>query len=146
MGGCCVMRRFVLIALALVLVLTVSSAASQRKSTVDRNVRAASASGAKLERKLERKAHAAKKAFRKAFRQYRATNGITAESVGDLCAIGVIPGPSGGFNIRLGLFNVTSPSVAYGILDPFHALGGQSLLIESVFSPAAPLGGTVDVL
>jgi hypothetical protein len=67
-------------------------------------------------------------------------------AVGDLCAIAVVPGPAGNFNIRFGIFNVASSSVDFTIMDSFHALGERSLLHESVFSTAAPVGGSINVL
>jgi hypothetical protein len=72
---------------------------------------------------------------------------------GNLCAIAVIPGPATSSNIRFGVFNTTSLGGAgvvgntldHLIVDSFSALGGSSLLHESVFLPAAPPGGTLAV-
>jgi hypothetical protein len=65
------------------------------------------------------------------------------EAVGDLCAIAVVPGPAGSFNIRFGIFNVASSSVDVTIMDSFHALGEHSLLHDSVFATAPSVGGTL---
>jgi hypothetical protein len=135
------MRRLLLIVLTLAIGLTVFSASSAPRTKVDRNVRAADATVEKEARKAKK----AKKVFRKAVRQYKSAN-VTTAGLGDLCAIGVIPGPATGFNIRLGLFNVAPSGLNYGIIDPFRAFGGRSLLLESVFSTAPPAGGTLDVL
>lgn len=71
---------------------------------------------------------------------------VGPSAIGDLCAIAVLPGPAGSFNIRFGIFNVAAASVDFSIMDSFHALGGRSLLHESVFSTAPSVGGTIDVL
>jgi hypothetical protein len=73
----------------------------------------------------------------------KADQGGQPTAVGDLCAIAVVPGPAGGFNIRFGIFNVASSSVAFTIMDSFHALGEQSLLHDSVFATAPSVGGTI---
>ena len=67
------------------------------------------------------------------------------DGAGDLCAIGALPGPAGGVNIRFGFFNTIGDTVNTLILDSFSALGGASLLHESVFLVTAPNGGTVNV-
>jgi hypothetical protein len=64
---------------------------------------------------------------------------------GTLCAIGVIPGPATSFNIRFGLFNVIDNSLDHAVIDSFEALGGEALLHQSVFAPAAPPSGTLTV-
>ena len=134
------MRRLSLLVLALAVGLTLFSASSATRTKADRNVRAGHATVERSEVKQ------AKKLFRKAVHQYRSAKGVTRGSMGDLCAIGVLSGPAASFDIRIGLFNVASSAVSYGIVDPFRAFGGRSLLIESVFSPAPPAGGTLDVL
>jgi len=67
-------------------------------------------------------------------------------SPGDLCAIAVIPGPAGSFNIRIGVFNTTAGNTLDDlIVDSFFALGGNALLHESVFATAPSPGGTLAV-
>jgi hypothetical protein len=78
---------------------------------------------------------------------------VSTTRTGDLCAIAVIPGPATSSNIRFGVFNTTSLGGAgvVGntlddlIVDSFFALGGSSLLHESVFLTAASPGGTLAV-
>jgi len=65
---------------------------------------------------------------------------------GDACALVVLPGPVDGFNIRLTIFNLIRETLAFTEVNTFAALGNASVLIESVFSPAAPAGGTIEVL
>ncbi len=69
----------------------------------------------------------------------------TLMASGALCAIGIIPGPATSFNIRFGLFNVIDNSLNHAIIDSFHALGGASLLHESVFATSSPPLGTLTV-
>jgi hypothetical protein len=69
-----------------------------------------------------------------------------AAARGQLCAIGVLPGPASSFNIRMSVANVVPDPVDVGIVDSFRALGGRSLLHESVFDVVPPAGGTADVL
>jgi hypothetical protein len=63
----------------------------------------------------------------------------------DLCAVVVLPGPADNFNIRFGVFNVAADRLDVLIMDSFRALGGQSLLHESVFDTVAPASGTLTV-
>jgi len=65
--------------------------------------------------------------------------------VGDLCAIGVIPGPAGSFDIRMSLLNVGSADIGFATIDSFLALGGQSLILSDVFTLTPPAGGTLNV-
>ena len=70
----------------------------------------------------------------------------TGVGSGPLCAIAVIPGPAGNFNIRFGVFNTTGGNTLdVLIVDSFFSLGGSSLLHESVFGAAPPPGGTLAV-
>ena len=70
----------------------------------------------------------------------------TGVGSGPLCAIAVIPGPAGNFNIRFGVFNTTGGNTLdVLIVDSFFSLGGSSLLHESVFATAPPPGGTLAV-
>jgi hypothetical protein len=81
---------------------------------------------------------------RKVFDQVRSSKvGIAAP--GDACALAIIPGPATGFNIRVGIFNLLGENAAFSTVDPFGALGGASLINESVFSTTAPAGGTLTV-
>ena len=64
---------------------------------------------------------------------------------GGLCAIGALPGPGDGVNIRFGLFNTIGATVNTAILDSFSALRGASLLHESVFTVTSPQGGMTTV-
>jgi hypothetical protein len=64
---------------------------------------------------------------------------------GDLCAIGTIPGPAGSFDIRLSILNVGSADIGFANVDSFLALGGNSLIQESLFGLAGPAGGTQTV-
>jgi hypothetical protein len=79
---------------------------------------------------------------------YRQVSASTKTGVGagPLCAIAVIPGPAGNFNIRFGVFNTTGGNTLdVLIVDSFFSLGGSSLLHESVFATAPPPGGTLAV-
>jgi hypothetical protein len=67
------------------------------------------------------------------------------EALGELCAIGALPGPGDSVNIRFGLFNTIGDTVNTLILDSFSALGGASLLHESVFAVTSPQGGATTV-
>ena len=62
-----------------------------------------------------------------------------------LCAIAVLPGPAGNFNIRPTILNLRPREVDVVVMDAFSALGGDSLLFESVFAVTPPPGGTLDV-
>jgi hypothetical protein len=62
-----------------------------------------------------------------------------------LCAVVVLPGPAESVNIRFGVFNVAADRLDVLIMDSFRALGGQSLLHESVFDTVAPASGTLAV-
>jgi hypothetical protein len=68
-----------------------------------------------------------------------------AGAVGDLCAIGVIPGPIGSFDIRLSLLNVGSSDIGFATIDSFLALGGRALIQSDVFNTTPPAGGTLTV-
>jgi hypothetical protein len=68
-----------------------------------------------------------------------------APLTGELCAIGTLPGPGDSVNIRFGLFNTIGDTVNTAIIDSFSALGGASLLHESVFTVTSPQGGTTSV-
>src|SRR5262249_17770187 len=68
-----------------------------------------------------------------------------AGAVGDLCAIGVIPGPIGAFDIRLSLLNVGSADIGFATIDGFLALGGKSLIQSDVFNTVPPAGGPINV-
>jgi hypothetical protein len=61
----------------------------------------------------------------------------------NLCAVIVLPGPADSVNIRFGVFNVAADRLDFLIMDSFRALGGQSLLHESVFDTVAPPSGTL---
>jgi hypothetical protein len=63
----------------------------------------------------------------------------------NLCAVVVLPGPAGSFTIRFGAFNVAADRLDVLILDSFLALGGQSLLHQTVLDTAPPASGTVTV-
>ncbi|MFZ2312632.1 MAG: hypothetical protein WAV82_08445 [Methylobacter sp.] len=71
------------------------------------------------------------------------SSGQVTAAIGNLCAIAVIPGPATSFEIRYGIFNVIAPNLDFVIIDTFRALGGQSLLTESVFGTVPPSGGTL---
>jgi hypothetical protein len=70
-------------------------------------------------------------------------SGAMADS--DLCAQVILPGPADSFDIRFGVFNVLDDRLNVLILDSFRALGGLSLLHESVFNTAPPASGTLTV-
>jgi hypothetical protein len=63
-----------------------------------------------------------------------------------LCAIVVLPGPAASFTARVGVFNVAAARLDTLSMDSFRALGGQSLLHQSVFNTVAPAAGTLTVL
>ena len=69
----------------------------------------------------------------------------TPQGEGGMCAIGALPGPGDGVNIRFGLFNTIGATVNTAILDSFSALRGASLLHESVFAVTSPQGGMTTV-
>jgi hypothetical protein len=64
---------------------------------------------------------------------------------GDLCAIGIIPGPASNPSIRLFIVNVVGEDLAFANVDSFLALNASSLVLDSVFDATAPAGGTVTV-
>jgi len=64
---------------------------------------------------------------------------------GDLCAIGVIPGPAGRFDIRLSILNIGSADIGFVSVDSFLALGGNALIQSDVFLTTPPAGGTLTV-
>jgi hypothetical protein len=64
---------------------------------------------------------------------------------GDLCAIGIIPGPAASPSIRLFLVNLVGEDLAFANVDSFLALNASSLVQGSVFDATAPAGGTVTV-
>jgi len=68
-----------------------------------------------------------------------------AGAVGDLCAIGVIPGPIGAFDIRLSLLNVGSADIGFATIDSFLAFGGRALIQSDVFNTTPPAGGSINV-
>src|SRR5262245_2076679 len=106
-----------------------------------------SRSGAKDKNKAAAKAKANKAADAAAKSVYArvASTGVRSES-SPLCAIAVIPGPAASTNIRFGVFNTTGGNTLDDlIVDSFFALGGKSLLHESVFATAPPPGGTLAV-
>jgi hypothetical protein len=116
--------------------------ATDRNAAVERNSALAAQLDAKAERIFNRALQRAE-ADANAQGGAKAAQGVQPAAVGDLCAIAVVPGPAGGFNIRFGIFNVASSSVDFSIMDSFHALGNQSLLHESVFATAPSVGGTI---
>jgi hypothetical protein len=69
----------------------------------------------------------------------------STDAPGDLCAIAVIPGPAASPDIRLSILNLGSGDIGFATIDPFLALGAQSLIIESIFDPTPPSGGTLTV-
>lgn len=128
-----------------------TAGAVQNKTVIDRNAPAAANPrvAASLDAKAERIFNRALKRVEAARADSnvrggaKAAQGVQPAALGDLCAIAVVPGPAGSFNIRFGIFNVASSSVAFTIMDSFHALGQQSLLHESVFATAPSVGGTL---
>jgi hypothetical protein len=64
---------------------------------------------------------------------------------GDLCAIGIIPGPAANTSIRLFIVNVVAEDLAFANVDSFLALGASALVQGDVFDTLAPAGGTVTV-
>ncbi len=68
-----------------------------------------------------------------------------AQTDPNLCAIVVLPGPASSFDIRFGIFNVAADHLDFLIMDSFRALGGESLLHQSVFGTIAPPSGTLTV-
>ena len=93
----------------------------------------------------------AEAAARKVFDQVMAQEDVAAAIaqqeglVGDLCAIGVIPGPRDGFDIRLSIMNVGSADIGFVNVDSFLALGANSLVQDSVFTTTPPAGGSLTV-
>jgi hypothetical protein len=71
--------------------------------------------------------------------------GQNTDAPGDLCAIAVIPGPGASPDIRLFIVNLVTDDIGFANVDPFLALGAQSLIVESVFDPTPPAGGTLTV-
>src|SRR5262249_26034976 len=69
----------------------------------------------------------------------------STDAPGDLCAIAAIPGPAASPDIRLSIFNLVSDDIGFANVDSFLALGAQSLIVESVFDPTPPAGGTLTV-
>jgi hypothetical protein len=70
---------------------------------------------------------------------------MASSAAAGLCAVVVLPGPAESVNIRFGVFNVAADRLDVLIMDSFRALGGQSLLHESVFDTMAPASGTLTV-
>lgn len=62
-----------------------------------------------------------------------------------LCAIAVMAGPAGNFNIRPFILNLRIREVDVVVMDAFSAQAGESLLFESVFAVTPPPGGTLEV-
>src|SRR5262245_57344472 len=71
------------------------------------------------------------------------TSGVMTDP--NLCAVVVLPGPVHSFTIRFGVFNVIDDRLDVLMLDSFRALGGQSLLHQTVFDPVPPASGTLTV-
>jgi hypothetical protein len=69
----------------------------------------------------------------------------STDAPGDLCAIAVIPGPAASPDIRLFIVNLVSDDIGFANVDPFLALGAQSLIVESIFDPTPPTGGTLTI-
>jgi hypothetical protein len=72
--------------------------------------------------------------------------GPSTNAPGDLCAIAVIPGPGASPDIRLFIVNLVTDDIGFANVDPFLALGAQSLIVDSVFDPTPPAGGTLTVV
>jgi hypothetical protein len=124
---------FVLVVAGALLAATVASGGPASSSARDKNT--------KVSAKAKRSADALAKGV---YQQVSSTR--TGVAAGALCAIAVIPGPAGSFNIRFGVFNTTGGNTLdVLIVDSFFSLGGSSLLHESVFSTAPPPGGTLAV-
>jgi hypothetical protein len=93
----------------------------------------------------------AEAAARKVFEHVMAQEDVAASIaqqegvVGDLCAIGVIPGPRNSFDIRLSIMNVGSADIGFVNVDSFLGLGANSLVQDSVFDTLPPAGGSLSV-
>ncbi|MFO1040107.1 MAG: hypothetical protein U1E45_24960 [Geminicoccaceae bacterium] len=74
--------------------------------------------------------------------RYRAA----AEGEKGVCAVAFLPGPSQSYDIRLAVTNFGSQKLSFVILNSFKALRGASLLLDSIFYPTGPSGGSVQVL
>jgi hypothetical protein len=123
----------VLVVAGALLAATVASGGPASSSARDKNT--------KVSAKAKRTADALAKSV---YQQVSSTR--TEAAPGDLCAIAVIPGPAGSFNIRFGVFNTTGGNTLDDlIVDSFFSLGGSSLLHESVFATAPSPGGTLAV-
>jgi hypothetical protein len=123
----------VLVVAGALLVAAVASGGPASSSARDKNT--------KVSAKAKRSADALAKSV---YQQVSATR--TGVGAGPLCAIAVIPGPAGSFNIRFGVFNTTGGNTLDDlIVDSFFSLGGSALLHESVFATAASPGGTLAV-
>jgi hypothetical protein len=93
----------------------------------------------------------AEAAARKVFDQLMGLEDVAAAiaqqpgAVGDLCAIGIIPGPKDGFEIRVSIMNAGTADIGFVNVDSFLALGAHALIQESVFDTTPPAGGTLTV-
>lgn len=117
--------------------------ATDRNAVVEANPGLAARLDARADRIFQRALQRVEAAEDANVQSGKSAQGVQPTAVGDLCAIAVVPGPAGSFNIRFGIFNVASSSVDFTIMDSFHALGEQSLLHDAVFATAPSVGGTL---
>lgn len=133
------MKRALLFVLAFGLVgSTVATAAPADHRDINRNLADRPEAASEAQRSLDRHARAV-------MNDVMSSAEIGVLAVGDLCAIAVIPGPAGSFNIRFSLFNVVFEEIGFTTIDSFLALGGKALIHESVFGVTAPALGTANV-
>lgn len=63
-----------------------------------------------------------------------------------VCAVAFMPGPAQSYDIKLAVTNFGSQRLSFVILNSFKALRGASLVLDSIFYPTGPAGGSVQVL
>jgi hypothetical protein len=67
------------------------------------------------------------------------------DAPGDICAIAAIPGPAGSPDVRLTILNLVGDEIGVTTVDPFLAFDARSFVVDTVFSPTPPAGGTLTV-